>query len=108
MKSFVPVVGEDSMLEFRYIKKPYWKAFVLCLLLAALLFLPISLRDAMQGKVFYYAGDYNSQSLPFWQYANDFVKQAGSFSWATDIGSGFINSCFRVMRILADGFTSTF
>lgn len=92
MKSFVPVVGEDSMLEFRYIKKPYWKVFVLCLLLAALLFLPISLRDAMQGKVFYYAGDYNSQSLPFWQYANDFVKQAGSFSWATDLGSGFINS----------------
>ena len=80
------------MLEFRYIKKPYWKVFVLCLLLAALLFLPISLRDAMQGKVFYYAGDYNSQSLPFWQYANDFVKQAGSFSWATDLGSGFINS----------------
>lgn len=80
------------MLEFRYIKKPYWQVFTLCFLLAALLFLPISLQDAIQGHVFHYAGDYNSQSMLFWQYANQFVKNGGTFSWETELGSGFINS----------------
>ena len=61
-------------------------------MLAFLLFLPISLRDAMQGNVFHYAGDYNSQSMLFWQYANEFVKSGGTFSWVTELGSGFINS----------------
>ena len=80
------------MLEFRYIKKPYWQVFTLCFLLAALLFLPISLQDAIQGHVFHYAGDYNSQSMLFWQYANQFIKSGGTFSWETELGSGFINS----------------
>lgn len=80
------------MLEFRYIKKPYWQVFTLCFLLSFLLFLPISLRDALQGNVFHYAGDYNAQQIPFWQYGNALIKQGGSFSWATDIGSGFLNA----------------
>lgn len=80
------------MLEFKYIKNKYWQTFILSFLLAALLFLPISLRDAMQGYVFHYAGDYNNQSMLFWQYANQFVKDGGTFSWETDIGSSFVNS----------------
>ena len=80
------------MLEFKYIKNKYWQTFILSFLLAALLFLPISLRDAMQGYVFHYAGDYNNQSMMFWQYANQFVKDGGTFSWETDIGSSFVNS----------------
>lgn len=79
------------MLEFKYIKNKYWQAFVLSFILALLLLLPISLRDAIQGNVFHYAGDYNSQSLLFWQYANKFIKSGGTFSWVTELGSGFVN-----------------
>lgn len=39
------------MLEFKYIKNKYWQAFVLSFILALLLLLPISLRDAIQGNV---------------------------------------------------------
>lgn len=80
------------MLEFKYIKNKYWQTFILAFLVALLLFLPISLRDAMLGQPFHYAGDYNSQSMLFWQYANQFIKDGGSFSWETELGSGFVNS----------------
>ena len=80
------------MLVFRHIKKNYWQTFVLCVLLAIILFLPICLRDGIDGNFFHYAGDYNAQQILFWQYSNNFVKQGGSFSWATDLGSGFISS----------------
>jgi len=80
------------VLEFKYIKNKYWQTFILAFLVALLLFLPISLRDAMLGQPFHYAGDYNSQSMLFWQYANQFIKGGGSFSWETELGSGFVNS----------------
>jgi len=80
------------VLEFKYIKNKYWQTFILAFLVALLLFLPISLRDAMLGQPFHYAGDYNSQSMLFWQYANQFIKDGGSFSWETELGSGFVNS----------------
>lgn len=80
------------MLEFKHVKSKYWQTFILSFLIAVLLFLPISLRDAMQGQVFHYAGDYNNQSLLFWQYANQFIKDGGSFSWETELGSGFVNA----------------
>lgn len=80
------------MLEFKYIKNKYWQTFILAFLVTLLLFLPISLRDAMLGQPFHYAGDYNSQSMLFWQYANQFIKDGGSFSWETELGSGFVNS----------------
>ena len=44
------------------------------------------------GGYFHYAGDFNDQQINFYQYANAFVKQGGTFSWATDLGSGFVNS----------------
>lgn len=80
------------MLEFKYVKNKYWQTFILAFLVALLLFLPIALRDAMLWQPFHYAGDYNSQSMLFWQYANQFIKDGGSFSWETELGSGFINS----------------
>lgn len=80
------------MLEFKHVKSKYWQTFILAFLTALLLFLPISLRDAMLGQPFHYAGDYNSQSMLFWQYANQFIKGGGSFSWKTELGSGFVNS----------------
>ena len=44
------------------------------------------------GGYFHYAGDFNDQQINFYRYANAFVKNGGSFSWATDLGSGFVNS----------------
>ena len=68
----------------------YWLTVGLCALAAALMFLPFYIVD---GGIFLYAGDFNSQQIPFYYYANQFVKQGGgSFSWATDLGSGFLNS----------------
>ena len=53
------------------------------------MFLPFLIVD---GGFFLYAGDFNSQQIAFYQYANQFAKTLGTFSWATDLGSGFLNS----------------
>ena len=37
-------------------------------------------------------GTLTTSRSTFYQYANAFVKQGGTFSWATDLGSGFVNS----------------
>ena len=74
-------------------KSQYRRAFALCFLLAAALFLPHCIADAVWGGGwFHYAGDFNDQQINFYQYANAFIKQGGSFSWATDLGSGFVNA----------------
>ena len=74
-------------------KTRYWQVFWLCLLAAAALCAPHCLVDAVAGGgYFHYAGDFNDQQINFYQYANSFIKQGGSFSWATDLGSGFVNS----------------
>lgn len=74
-------------------KSRYRQVFLLCFLLAAALFLPHCVADAfLGGGYFHYAGDFNDQQINFYQYANAFVKQGGSFSWATDLGSGFVNA----------------
>ncbi len=65
-------------------------AFGLCALGAFFLFLPFLIVDK---GFFLYAGDFNSQQIAFSYHINTFLEQGGgSFSWATDLGSGFINS----------------
>ena len=73
-------------------KSQYPRVFLICLALSAALFAPHCIFDAIQGGFFHYAGDFNDQQISFYSYANAFVKQGGSFSWATDLGSGFINA----------------
>ncbi len=70
----------------------YRRVFLLCLALSAALFLPHCIADGFTGGFFHYAGDFNDQMIPFYAYANAFIKQGGSFSWATDLGSGFVNA----------------
>ena len=70
----------------------YWRTFLVCLALAAALFAPHCIMDALRGDFFHYAGDFNDQMIPFYAYTNAFVKQGGTFSWATDLGSGFVNA----------------
>ena len=73
-------------------KSRYWQVFFLCLAVSAALFLPHCIVDAMEGGFFHYAGDFNDQQISFYNYANRFLKGGGSFSWATDLGSGFVNA----------------
>lgn len=64
--------------------------FGLCSLAAFFLFLPFLIVDK---GFFLYAGDFNSQQITFSYYINAFLEEGGgSFSWATDLGSGFVNS----------------
>ena len=68
----------------------FWLTFWLCFAGAASFLLPCVLVDK---GIFHYAGDFNCQQIPFYYYANQFVKSGGgSFSWATDLGSDFWNS----------------
>ena len=63
----------------------YGQVFLLCLALAAALFLPHCIVDALSGSFFHYAGDFNDQMIPFYAYANAFLKQgpsAGPPTWA--------------------------
>lgn len=73
-------------------KSRYRQVFFLCLLVAVAVFLPHCIVDGLSGGFFHYAGDFNDQQIPFYAYANRFVKNGGSFSWATDLGSGFVNA----------------
>lgn len=79
-------------LALRPSKSRYWQVFLLCLAVSAALFAPHCLIDALSGDFFHYAGDFNDQQISFYSYANAFVKQGGTFSWATDLGSGFVNA----------------
>ena len=71
-------------------KNPYLKIFLFGFLTAFCLFLPYLIVDK---GFFIYAGDYNSQQIPFYMYANEMIHSgSANWSWATDLGSSFINS----------------
>lgn len=86
--------GTVRLLPLRAPKSRYWQVFGLCFLTAAVMFLPHVVIDAVAGGgFFHYAGDFNEQMIPFNAYANYFLKSGGgSFSWAADLGSGFVNT----------------
>ncbi len=66
------------------------KAFAFSACAALAIFLPFVIVD---GGIFIYCGDFNSQQLPFYAYATDFVKTSvGQWSWETDLGTSFINA----------------
>lgn len=70
--------------------KGYALTFGICALTALVIFLPFVVVD---GGLFQYCGDFNSQQIPFYTYMNDFVKQsAGQWSWETDLGGSAVNS----------------
>ncbi len=78
------------------VRKPNYRydgamvTFWFCLAASAAIFIPFMIVDK---GLFIYAGDFNSQQISFWQYANDFIKEGkGQFSWASDLGSSFVNS----------------
>lgn len=71
-------------------KNDYCKIFGLCLLMAALIFLPFLIYD---HGIFLYYGDYNVQQIPFYRLAQQAVKEGNIFwDWNTDLGANFIGS----------------
>ncbi|HIV87961.1 MAG TPA: YfhO family protein [Candidatus Pygmaiobacter gallistercoris] len=72
------------------VRRPALRAFAISALAALVLFLPFLVVDK---GFFLYCGDFNSQQIPFYQYCQQFIQSGGgSFSWATDLGSGFLNT----------------
>lgn len=72
------------------LRDPYVKIFILGFFTAFCLLLPYIIVDK---GFFLYAGDFNSQQIPFYMYANKMVSSGSmNWSWATDLGSSFVNS----------------
>jgi len=68
----------------------YLKVFILGFFCAFCIFVSFLVMDK---GFFLYAGDYNSQQIPFYMYMVNMVQQGKlNWSWATDLGSSFINS----------------
>lgn len=71
-------------------KNDYVGVFVLCLLVAAVIFIPFLIMD--HGYFLYY-GDFNVQQIPFYKSAHEAVKSGEIFwNWKTDLGVNFIGS----------------
>ncbi|MBR5251497.1 MAG: YfhO family protein [Oscillospiraceae bacterium] len=71
------------------LKNPYIRVFILGFICALCLFLPFLVVDK---GFFMYAGDYNSQQIPFHMYLNNIIKQGNlDWSWATDLGTSVVN-----------------
>ena len=71
-------------------KHIYRKAFLLGLITAFCLFIPYLVVDK---GFFLYAGDFNSQQIPFYMYMNQMVKSGSlDWGWAIDLGSSVVNS----------------
>lgn len=71
-------------------KNVYFKAFFIGFLCALCIFVPFLVADK---GFFTYAGDFNSQQIPFYMYMNRMVKSGSlNWGWAIDLGSSVINS----------------
>ncbi len=80
----------DNRLISTLRRNNYLKAFILGFLTAFCLFLPFLVIDK---GFFTYAGDFNSQQIPFYMYMNRMVKSGSlSWGWAIDLGSSVVNS----------------
>ena len=68
----------------------YLQVFLIGFFIFLLTVLPIMVYT---GGYFVYYGDFNSQQLPFYMHAHDFVKNEGlGWDWGTDLGANFIAS----------------
>ncbi|MDE5771431.1 MAG: YfhO family protein [Ruminococcus sp.] len=81
--------GKENIFS-HHTKEKYLTAFLMgffCLLISVI---PIMIAD---GGYFIYYGDFNAQQIPFYNLANDAVRN-GQFgwNWFTDLGSDLMNS----------------
>ncbi len=81
---------KKSVLSQRIKNEQYLKVFLMGSLTMFIVILPIIL---FTGGYYIYYGDYNSQQIPFYVHAQDFVKNEGlGWDWYTDLGSNFVGS----------------
>ncbi len=79
-----------SLQNKKYKLSGYALTFIYCALTAFVFFIPFLIIDK---GFFLFAGDFNSQQIPFYTYVNDFVKtQSGQYSWHSDLGGSIINT----------------
>lgn len=71
-------------------KERYGLVFLLGFAIMMITMIPLIIRG---NGIFVYYGDYNAQQMPFYNLANDAVRE-GQFgwNWYTDLGTGFISS----------------
>ncbi|MGN1481977.1 YfhO family protein [Porcipelethomonas sp.] len=68
----------------------YFKIFFMGFLSLFIILLPIIIYT---GGYYIYYGDYNSQQIPFYLHAHDFIKNEGlGWDWGTDLGANFLGS----------------
>lgn len=77
-----------------YVPKPRFnpclKAFLLALLTASLIFIPVMIWD--KGYFFFF-GDFNVQQIPFYKLAHEAIRSGDiRWNWFTDLGANFIGS----------------
>ena len=71
-------------------KEKYQTAFLLGFTAFILIILPIIIYN---GGYYIYYGDYNSQQIPFYNHAHEFIRNEGvGWDWGTDLGANFIGS----------------
>lgn len=71
-------------------KKYYQKAFLVALVMAVVMFLPLIIVD--RGYFIFY-GDYNAQQIPFFKMCVRAVHEGlSAWDWHTDLGANFVGS----------------
>lgn len=71
-------------------KEKYLTAFLLGFGAFLLMILPLLIYN---GGYYIYYGDYNSQQVPFYNHAHEFIKNEGlGWDWGTDLGANFVGS----------------
>lgn len=71
-------------------KEKYLMAFLLGFCAFMIIIIPIIIYN---GGYYIYYGDYNSQQVPFYNHAHEFVKSEGfGWDWGTDLGANFVGS----------------
>lgn len=75
---------------FKQEKKYYQKAFLVALIMSAVMFLPFVIID---GGYFVFYGDYNAQQIPFFKLCVQKVHEGlTAWDWQTDLGANFVGS----------------
>lgn len=74
----------------RYTKEKYLTAFILGTFIILCTFIPMMICE---NGYFIYYGDYNAQQIPFYNLANDAVRNRQfGWNWYTDLGSDLLTS----------------
>ena len=66
------------------------RTFLVALFTSSVIFLPFIILD---GGMFFYVGDYNSQQVPFYIMCHRAIREGNfNWSWCTDLGANFVGS----------------